>query len=342
MRVLVTGAGGFIASWVVEQLLGAGYRVRGTVRSSRGAGHLRQMPGVERLEIVEADLLRQGDFDLACRGCEVVIHTASPYVLTPKDVQRDLLQPAIAGTRHVLEAAAKAGVKRVVLTSSMAALTDEPDKAHVLTEADWNTKSSEFRNPYYYSKTMAEREAWKFVEEHRPSFQMVAIHPFLVAGPSLTPELNTSNKVLADMLNGAYPGILDIAWGFVDVRDVARAHVLAMERMDARGRYLCANRTVGMREVVALLRANGYGNHRLPRAPLDWMVGNWIVRAGAYLQPKGVRDYLSTHIGRKPVFDNSKIRRELGLAFRPVETTILEAAADLEKWGHIPERAEAA
>ncbi len=335
MRVLVTGASGFIASWVVEQLLAAGYRVRGTLRSINSGAHLRKLAGADRLDLVAADLLTAGAFDEAARGCEAVIHTASPYILDPKDVRRDLIEPAVAGTRNVLEAAARAGARRVVLTSSMAAITDEPDSNHVLTEADWNTKSSEDRNSYYFSKTLAEREAWHFVEQRGHPFPLVAINPFLVIGPSMTRTLNTSNKVLADMLNGAYPGILDIAWGFVDVRDVARAHLLAMERMDASGRYLCAAETLSMRQVAALLRAKGFGGHKLPKFPLDSAVGNWIVRLGAGFQPKGVASYVRTHVGRTPVFDNSKIRRELGLAFRPVEESILDAVADLQKWDHV-------
>lgn len=335
MRVLVTGASGFIASWIVEQLLGAGYRVRGTVRNAKSGAHLRKLPGADRLELVDADLLTPNAFDVPVIGCQAVLHTASPYVLSPSDPQRDLVDPAVNGTRNVLESAAKAGVKRVVLTSSMAAITDEPDSNHVLTEADWNTRSTLDRNPYYYSKTLAERAAWEFVERERPPFQLVAINPFLVIGPSMTPALNTSNKVLADMLTGTYPGILNIAWGFVDVRDVARAHLLAMERTDASGRYLCAARTLNMREVLAVLRERGYASYKLPKRSLDSAIGNAIVRLGARFQPKGVSSYLRTHLGRVPHFDNSKIRRELGLQFRPVETSIADTVQDFIKWGHV-------
>ena len=156
--ILVTGASGFIASRIVEQLLAKGYGVRGTVRSlktdkERDLAPLRALEGAaDRLELVEADLLAEGSFDRAAAGCEYVMHTASPYVLDAKDPQRDLVDPAVSGTRNVLSACQRAAtVKRVVLTSSMAAITDEPESDHVLTESDWNEKSSLERNPYYYS-----------------------------------------------------------------------------------------------------------------------------------------------------------------------------------------------
>lgn len=338
--VCVTGASGFIASQLVADLLAGGYRVRGTVRDASAAGKyemLTSLPGAgERLELVSADLLAPDTFRAAVAGCEVVMHTASPYVLDVKDPQRDLVDPAVQGTHAVLDAcAAVGGVKRVVLTSSMAAVTDEPDD-RVLTEDDWNDKSSLERNPYYYSKTLAERAAWTFVDERAPGFDLVVINPFMVIGPSLIPALNQSNKVLSDMLTGGFPGIINIAWGFVDVRDVSRAHVLAMENPEARGRYLCANATLTMRQVVDLLRERGYGDYKLPRLGLDSSFGNAMARLGALFQPKGTRSYIRTHLGRVPKFDNGKIRRELGLELHPLADTIVDAVEDMIRWGHIP------
>ena len=270
------------------------------------------------------------------RECATVIHTASPYVLDAKDPQKDLVDPALEGTRNVLRACARAGtVKRVVLTSSMAAITDEPDGSRVLTEDDWNVRSSLERNPYYLSKTLAEREAWRIVEQERPGYDLVVINPFLVLGPSLSAGLNTTNQVLVDLLTGAYPGIMNVAWGFVDVRDVALAHVRATEEPGARGRYICANTTIEMRSLVEMLRRLGYGGFKLPTLGLDCKAGDYVVRLGSYLQPKGIGSYLRTHVGRTPSFSNEKIRRELGLEFRPLEASVRDTIEDLVRWGHL-------
>lgn len=338
--VLVTGATGFIASRIVEQLLLRGGTVRGTVRSLKKPGdidRLRQLanaPG--RLDLVHADLTQPGSFDAPVVGCETVMHTASPYVLTVKDPQRDLVDPAVNGTREVLAACHRSSsVRRVVLTSSMAAVTDEPDSAHVLTEADWNEKSSLERNPYYYSKVMAEKAAWAFMQEQRPRFDLVVINPFMVIGPSLTAAVNTSNQVLVDLLKGTYPGILSLAWGFVDVRDVAEAHIRAASTAAAHGRYLCAGGVMTMRDIVSLLKQHGYGEHKLPKLPLDSSLVTTIVKMTAFTQPAGVASYLRTHLGRVPRYDTTKIRHELGVTFRPVAQSILETVVDLEKWGHL-------
>jgi dihydroflavonol-4-reductase len=256
-------------------------------------------------------------------------------VLDVADPQRDLVDPAVNGTRAVLDASVASGtVRRIVLTSSMAAITDEPD-GRVLTEADWNVRSSLDRNPYYYSKTLAERAAWAFVEARRPEFDVVVINPFAVIGPSLVAGLNVSNQILAGMVTRMFPGILSMAWGFVDVRDVADAHVLALETPSAHGRYICAGEVVTMRALAELLRAHGYGD-RLPRLSLDSRLGSWLIGLASYTQPKGTGQYFRTHLGRIPRYDTTKIRSELGLTFRPVADTILDTMRDLEHRGHLP------
>lgn len=341
--VTVTGSSGFIASHVVRELLERGFRVRGTVRSlakEKDYAHLRALPGAERLELVEAELLVDGAFDAAVRGATYVLHTASPYVLDAKDPEKDLVEPARKGTTNVLGSCAKEpSVKRVVLTSSMASITDEPEGDHVLTEDDWNTKSSLDRNPYYYSKTVAERAAWELVETQKPAFDLVVVNPFLVIGPSLSPGLNTSNQLFVDLLKGTYPGIMNLTWGFVDVRDVARAHVLAMLTPSAKGRYICAADTIAMRDVVELLAKSGYDKYKLPKLGMDCAIGDYAVKMSSYLQPKGTGSYLRTHVGRVPRYDNGKVKRELGLELRDVRATIVETLADLAKWKHLPAQA---
>jgi dihydroflavonol-4-reductase len=338
--VAVTGGSGFIASHVVRELLARGYRVRATVRkptSEKDTAHVRSLPGAtERLELVGGDLLTDHSFDAAVRGATYVLHTASPYVLDAKDPQKDLVDPALLGTRNVLASCAgEPSIRRVVLTSSMAAITDEPEGDHVLTEEDWNDKSSLSRNPYYYSKTVAERSAWQFVTENKPGWTLVAINPFLVIGPSLSPGLNTSNQMFVDLLRGAYPGIMNLTWGFVDVRDVALAHVLAMESPAAEGRYVCAAETIPMRDVVSLIASSPFAGPKLPRLGMDCAIGDYAVKLSSYLQPRGIGSYLRTHVGRVPRYDNAKIQRDLGLHFRDVRTSILDTLADLRQWGHI-------
>jgi dihydroflavonol-4-reductase len=339
--VTVSGASGFIASHVIAILLARGYRVRGTVRSlakEKELAHLRALPGAkERLELVEAELTSDKGWDAAIAGAKYVQHLASPYALTVADPQRDLVDPAVRGTKLVLEAAARAGtVERVVLTSSMAAITDEPDGAHVLTEADWNTKSSLKRNPYYYSKTLAEKEGWAFIEREKPRFDLVTINPFVTMGPSLSPGLNVSNQIFVDLLSGQYPGIMRLTWGFVDVRDVALAHVLAMETKTAKGRYLCANEPLTMRTVVEKVRALGYEKgFKLPGMSMDSAFGDFVVKSASYLQPSGVGTYLRSHVGRDVKFDHGKIEKELGLKFTPFDTSLKDTLADLETWGHL-------
>ena len=343
MRVCVTGASGFVASWLVRELLERGLHVRGTARRPSPVPHLQALPGAaDRLELIEADLLEPSSFDAAVRGCATVFHTASPYVIQVDDPQRDLVDPAVTGTVGVLEACARTPeVKRVVLTSSMAAVTDEPDASRVLTEDDWNEKSTLRRNPYYLSKTLAERAAWAFMERERPVFDLVAMNPFVIMGPSLGPGLNVSNKIVADLVNGVYPGILSLTWGIVDVRDVGHAHVRAADLPGAFGRYLLAQEAVSMRTVVGWLREAGFADGtRLPSRAMDNGAGNLLVRLNSYVQPAGVGSYLRTHIGRTPRYDTSKARLALGLTLRPTRDTVIDTARDLERRGQIVRRGQ--
>ncbi len=257
--------------------------------------------------------------------------------LDTKDPQRDLVDPAVKGTLNVLASCTRApSVKRVVVTSSMAAITDEPESDHVLTEADWNVKSNLERNPYYYSKTLAERAAWDFSHQEKPAFDLVTINPFLVIGPSFGVGVNPSNQLFVDLLKGTYPGVMNLTWGFVDVRDVAEAHVRALENPRANGRYIVAGETVTMRQLVELLEKNGWGaGNKLPKLGMDCAAGDFAVRLSSYLQPKGVGSYLRTHVGRVPRYDTSKARSQLGLSFRPLETSVLDTLADLQRQGHV-------
>jgi dihydroflavonol-4-reductase len=339
MQVLVSGANGFIASHLVQQLLQAGHHVRGSVRNPNkqdSVAHLWALPHArERLELVAADLNDPQAFDTHVMGMDAVLHTASPYVLNVKDAQRDLVDPAVNGTRALLAACAAApSVKRVVLTSSVAAITDEPD-GRVLTEADWNTRSSLTRNPYYFSKAEAERAAWQFMQTQARHFDLVVINPFLVIGPSMTTAINTSNQVLVDMMTGKYPVLMSLVLGLVDVRDVALAHVQALTRAHARGRYLCANEARSMRQVADLLRRQKYEGARLPSLGMDNALGDTLMRLASYTQGAGVGSYLRTHLGRTVRFDNRHIQQDLGMVFRPMDPTIVDTVADLRRWGHV-------
>lgn len=338
--VCVTGASGFIAAHMVQQLLNKGYPVHGTVRDASQPDRYAFLTSLEgadsRLTLYSADLLAEGSYAEAINGCDVVMHTASPYVIDVKDPQRDLVDPAVQGTLNVLNSCLQtASVKRVVLTSSMAAITDEPITGKAFSEQDWNQASSLTRNPYYYSKTAAERAAWEFMDKHKPSFDLVVINPFMVIGPSLSSALNTSNKIIKDIVAGAYPGILALNWGFVDVRDVALAHILAMETPSAKGRYLCAHETRNMKELVAGLAKHAIPGAKLPRLDLSGSVGTGFMKLAASTQPKGVRSYLRSHLGREIQFNNSKIRTELGIPFRSLDSTLKDTVEDLQHWQHI-------
>lgn len=337
--VCVTGASGFVGSHIVALLLEEGYSVRATVRSlSEPAKYsfLSGLPGADgKLTLAEGSLLEEGSYDTAVDECTAVIHVASPYFLHADDPQRELVDPAVKGTLNVLNACARAdSVKRVIFTSSVTAITDEPVEGEIFTETDWNEKSSLTRNPYYYSKALAEKAAWAFVEENDVAFDLVVINPSAVIGPSLCPTLNTSNSFIGGLLNGEVPALYNTTYALVDVRDVAKAHLLALENPQASGRYICFNEALEMVEIADILREEGYGD-QLPKFNLASPIGNYVVKLFAYTQPQGTRSFVHTHTGKRIAYDNSKIREELGIHFIPVEQSIRDTLVDLPYWGHL-------
>ena len=339
-RVCVTGASGFIAGQTIRELLLRGYQVRGSVRGNVDASqcsYLQQLSGAgERLELVPGDLTQPGSFDQAIAGCDYVIHAASPYLLETKQPQLEMVDPAVNGTLDVLRACAKTpSVKRVVLTSSLAAITDEPSDEYVFTETDWNSKSSLARNPYFYSKALAEQAAWGFMREQARDFDLVVLNPCMVIGEAVGPGLNSSNQVIRDLLSGTYPGVMALNFCMVDVCDVARAHVLALDKGDAEGRYICFSEAMSMGEIVEFLREAGYSNYSLPRHDMSAGWVSSLVKLVSYTQPSGAGDFIRSHLGKTMRISNAKICAELGVEFRPVRETLLDAVEDLIRQGHL-------
>ncbi|GMY22464.1 phenylacetaldehyde reductase-like isoform X1 [Fagus crenata] len=259
--VCVTGASGYIASWLVKLLLQRGYRVKGTVRDPSDPNkteHLLALDGAkERLHLFKADLLEEGSFDSVVDGCEGVFHTASPFYHIVTDPQAELIDPALKGTLNVLRSCAKVpSIKRVVITSSMVAVaySGKPLAPDVIIDETWFSDAGVCEKSklwYSLSKTLAEAAAWKFAKEN--AIDMVTINPGFVIGPLLQPTLNTSVEPLLKLVNRAKI-IPNATYRWVDVRDVANAHILAFENPSASGRYCLVGRVMHCYEVVKILR----------------------------------------------------------------------------------------
>ncbi|CAA7400030.1 unnamed protein product [Spirodela intermedia] len=259
--VCVTGASGYIASWLVKLLLQKGYTVKGTVRDPedpKKTEHLRQLEGAnERLHLLKGNLLEEGSFDKAVDGCEGVFHTASPFYHGVSDPEVELIEPAVKGTLNVLRSCAKtASVRRVVITSSMAAVAynERSRTPDVTVDETWFSNAElckKNKSWYLLSKTLAEEAAWKFSKEQ--GIDIVTINPAMVIGPLLQPTLNTSAASILNLINGT-PTFPNASFGWINVKDVANAHILAFEVPSANGRYCLVERVIHFSEVVNLIR----------------------------------------------------------------------------------------
>ena len=336
--VCVTGAAGYIGSHVIQVLLDRGYTVRATVRDPADAkktDHLRAMAAgrEDALELLPADLLQEGSFDQAVAGCDLVCHVAASVKLASADPQREIVDPAVKGTANVLEAVRRAGtVKRVVITSSIAAIFDHTNpRDKVYSEADWNQGSTLKSEPYNLAKTLAERAAWdlhaSLPEVER--FELVVLNPVVVLGPLFTRGHGRSSPaLLRDIMARAFPACPNISLSLVDVRDVALAHALALEKPEASGRYILHNDARWMQEAARTI-APHFPEYRVPTGRLP----DLAMYISSLLDKRISFSWVRRNIGRVYPIDNSKSREELGVHYRPLEETLLDTCQSFIQLG---------
>lgn len=330
--VLVTGATGYVAGWLVKKLLEEGLTVHAAVRNPDNKEKVKYLDEIAakakgKIIYFKSDLLEVGSYAQAMKGCELVFHTASPFTTEVKDPQKELIDPAKLGTRNVLEQANKTeSVKRVVLTSSCAAiygdnadLKDTPNG--IFTEEIWNTSSSLQHQPYSYSKTVAEQEAWQ-IEKEQNRWDLVVINPVLVLGPAVNPNAVTSESfnIVKQFGNGSMKaGAPDIGMGAVDVRDVALAHFKAGFTPKASGRYIISGHNSSFLEMAATLLPEYGDKYPIPKKAMPkWLI--WLL--GPTINKAVTRKYVSRNVGLPFKSDNSKSKKELGMDYLPLEQSM--------------------
>lgn len=326
--VLVTGATGYVAGRLVEKLLQEGINVHAAVRNPDSKEKTKYLDEIAakspgEIKYFKADLLQDGSYDEAAKGCELIFHTASPFTTSITDAQKDLVDPALKGTRNVLNAATNsASVKRVVVTSSCVAIIGDAKDTlsvpnNIMTEENWNATSTVDHQPYSYSKTVAEKEAWKMMKE-QDQWDVVTINPSFVIGPGINPHGTSETfEIMKMMGNGDMKmGAPDFRIGAVDVRDLALAHYKAGFTPEAKGRHIISAENTSLLGLAGMLKPN-YPNLPLPSKKLPkflvWLAG----------PSQGMpRKMVAKNIGYPWKVDNSKGVKELGMNYRPMKETI--------------------
>jgi dihydroflavonol-4-reductase len=333
--VLVTGGSGFLGGWCVIELLRRGYSVRTTVRSLSREAQVRAAVGSEvdpgdRMTVLAADLTRDEGWAEAVRGCDYVLHVASPFPpKQPKDPD-ELIVPAREGTLRVLRAALDAGVKRVVVTSSVAAVRADGSEPRPLDERDWTDPDSPGLTPYLRSKTIAERAAWDLVRERGEQDRLAVVNPGAILGPVLNDDLSYSLQAVQRLLKGV-PGAPRLGFSVVDVRDVADLEIRAMTAPEAGGeRFIATTQFLWMAEIAAVLRDRL--GERASKAPTRTLP-NVLVRGMALFDP-GIRSVVGS-LGKRTELSSEKARTSLEWSPRPVEDTIAETGDSLIRQGAV-------
>lgn len=335
--VLVTGGSGFIGSHAILQLLNAGHQVRTTVRSLKREADVRAMlkqGGVtlgDRLSFAVADLESDNGWPEAVAGCEFILHVASPFPPNVPKNDDELIIPAREGALRVLRAARNADVKRVVLTSSFAAIGyGHQPQSEPFNETNWTNTDGEGLTAYVKSKTLAEQAAWDFIGREGGSLELSVVNPVGVFGPVLGPDYSTSILIVQRMLDGAIPGLPKLYFGAVDVRDTVDLHLRAMTDPAAKGeRFLAvAGDFLSMLGIAKVLKDNmGAAARRVPTRELP----NWMVRL-ASLRDSAIKQILP-ELGKHKNATNEKARRVLGWSPRTNEESILATGESLVQLG---------
>lgn len=333
--VMVTGANGYVASWLVKRLLEDGLTVHAAVRNPENeakVGHLSEIAKAAKgnLKFFKADLMTKNAYAEAMKDCELVYHTASPFALEIKDAKKDLLEPAEQGTANVLDTAnSTPSVKRVVVTSSAAAMyTDAIDCQDApngeLTEEVWNTTASIDYQPYSLSKTLAEKKAWAMKKDQN-QWDVVTINPSFVMGPALNAHSITSESynVLRQLGDGTMKmGVPKMGIGVVDVRDVAEAHYKAGFTENAKGRYITSGHNTNFLEMANTLSDDFGSQFPIPSKALPkWL----LIAIGPMVNKLFSRKYIRNNVNIPFKANNSKIKNELNLQFRPLKESMVDS-----------------
>lgn len=336
--VLLTGATGFIGLHCAVRLLEEGYRVRGTIRSRAKEKELREtirrhVGTDDRLEVVVADLTADDGWREAADGCTYAHHVASPLPRTPPRDENEIIIPAREGTLRVLGACSTAGVERVVMTSSMAAILYGNDRSQTFDESHWSNVDSRRIGAYEKSKTLAEQAAWRFVEtlqdKNESAMELVVINPGIVFGPILSSDWGTSGEAIKKLMQRDFPACPPIGWAPVDARDVADAHLAAMTTPEAAGeRFVCAVEHVRLRDVALLLdRHFSDRGYKIPTGRLP----AWVMRLMALFDRTAA--LALNDLGVRQDVDNRKIKRLLGWQPRGLEEMVVAMGESLIEYG---------
>ena len=325
-KFLVTGGSGYLASWIIKLLLDEGFSVNTTVRDpeeTQKIAYLKALDKNNKLTFFKADLLDIGSFKDSMRNCSFVIHTASPFFITCKDPEKELINPAKIGTRNVLQSVNEtSSVKRVVLTSSVAAMfSDNVEIGNIaINENNWNKRSSADHNPYNYSKTLAEKEAWSIAEAQN-KWDLVVINPGIIFGPSLSRRRDSlSIKTMIEFGNGRYRlGVPNLFMGIVDVRDVAKAHIKACFNPEAKGRHVVVGVSASFVEIAKVLKKKFKNRYPFPLVTTPKFIF-WLVSPFFGI----TRKYVVKNVGYPFNFDNSYSIKDLNMSYRSFEETIID------------------
>lgn len=330
--VFVSGGSGYIAGFLIRQLVEAGWTVHTSIRNLAREAEVRDSIGTDnsKLRFFAADLTSDAGWAEAMAGCTHVAHVASPLPSNAPKSDDELIVPARDGALRALKAARAAGVKRFVMTSSMAAIAyGQGDEKRVFTEADWTDPASPDAYAYVKSKTIAERAARDWVAAEGGDMEFCTVNPSLVLGPLQSGDFSTSLEAIKKLLEGSMPGMPDLGFGIVDVRDVADMHVRCLTAPDMAGeRFICSGPFLMMSEVAKILR-DGLGPQarKVPKLKLP----NWLVRIAARFDP--VISQVVGELGKRRESPANHAREVLGWVPRPVEESVLDTARDMIRLG---------